>query len=94
MDIWQETGKRSVAKFTWDLRKNDNIDWQFGTKPRCRFDRIYYRPATHEKYTESSKTSMEPVHFELTGITRLENCKRFPSDHWGILSHFDITDQV
>ena len=88
VDVWQETGQRAEAKFTWDLQKNDNLDWQFPNKPRCRFDRMYYRPST----ASSSKPKLKPVYFELAGIQRLKCCKRFPSDHWGILAHFDITD--
>ena len=77
VDIWEETGKRPEAQYTWDMKKNDNLDINF--KPRCRFDRLYYRPGNH----------LKAVYFELVGFERIASCRRFPSDHWGILAHFD-----
>ena len=79
-DIWEETGRRPEAIYTWDTEKNDNLDishWY--SKPRHRFDRLYYRSAGLVK----------AVYLELVGFQRDPECKRFPSDHWGILAHFN-----
>lgn len=82
-DMWEITGERPEAKYTWDLIKNDNLEWGGKFKPRCRFDRLIMR---------SPKGTVKPlkaVYFELVGIQRLTSCKRFPSDHWGILTHIN-----
>ena len=82
VDVWEVTGRRPVAQYTWDLTKNDNLEWNMKFKPKCRFDRMYLR--------NSSPRKLKPVYFELIGIQRLPSCKRFCSDHWGILTHYDI----
>ena len=83
LDLWEVTGARPEAKFTWDIVTNDNLNWEHDFKPRLRFDRMYLRhPGTGLK-------TVKPVSFELVGIERLEKCRRFPSDHWGILCHFN-----
>ena len=82
LDLWEVTGKRPEAKFTWDLTRNDNLDWEGKFKPKCRFDRLYMKPP-------SDGAKVKPVYFELIGLERLPTCKRFCSDHWGILSHFN-----
>merc|ERR1712198_709827 len=82
LDVWEVTGKRPEAKYTWDLTRNDNLLWEGKFKPRCRFDRIFMR---HSK----PKQQLKPVYFELVGLERLKNCRRFVSDHWGLLAHFD-----
>jgi hypothetical protein len=42
-DCWELAGGLEGARFTWDLRRNDNVS--FGRRaelgPRCRFDRVY-----------------------------------------------------
>lgn len=79
-DLWEETGRRPEARYTWDRMYNDNLDataWL--TKPRHRFDRLYYRSADLVK----------AVYFELVGFQKDPECKRFPSDHWGIMAHFN-----
>ncbi|XP_013407946.1 tyrosyl-DNA phosphodiesterase 2-like [Lingula anatina] len=81
-DLWEVTGKRKEAAFTWDLTRNDNLEWQARFRPKCRFDRLYIRHST-------PRTQLKPVYFELTGLERIPGCRRFPSDHWGILAHFD-----
>ena len=83
-DVWQATGEREIAKFTWDLVRNDNKSLPGRYKPRCRFDRMYVRDPRNE-----SAKKFKPVYFELVGIERIKSCGRFPSDHWGILGHFD-----
>jgi len=84
-DVWEAAGRRPEAMYTWDLQRNDNLDWSQRYRPRCRFDRLYYRPADQ----------LRPVYFELVGLERLSRfngCQRFPSDHWGIVAHFDKKD--
>ena len=86
MDLWEFTGKRPEAKFTWDLKRNDNLQWEHQFRPQCRFDRLYMRP--------DIKADLKPVYFELVGIERIKSCRRFPSDHWGVLAHFDIQSKL
>ena len=83
LDLWEVTGKRQIAKFTWDLMRNDNLEWDKKFKPRCRFDRLYIR------HPVDGDQQLKPVYFELVGIERIPACGRFPSDHWGILAHLD-----
>ena len=80
-DLWEATGSRQEAKFTWDLTRNDNLEWPHKFRPRCRFDRLFIRDA--------QPLGLKPVYFELVGLERLEVCRRFCSDHWGLLAHLD-----
>lgn len=82
-DLWQVTGSRKEAEFTWDMTRNNNLEWAGKFKPRCRFDRIYIR---HRK----PKSVIIPKYFELVGLKKVPSCGMFPSDHWGILTHFDV----
>ncbi|KAL3891596.1 hypothetical protein ACJMK2_003852 [Sinanodonta woodiana] len=82
-DVWEVTGKRPEVKFTWDMERNDNLEWGFEQKPKCRFDRMYIRHCR-------PRAKVKPVHFELVGSKRLPSCQRFPSDHWGLLVHFNL----
>ena len=80
-DLWEATGQRPEAKFTWDLTRNDNLEWPHKFRPRCRFDRLFMRDA--------QPRGLKPVYFELVGLERLDGCRRFCSDHWGLLAHLD-----
>ncbi|XP_029650669.1 tyrosyl-DNA phosphodiesterase 2 [Octopus sinensis] len=82
IDVWEATGKRPEAKFTWDTQRNDNKGFEGKFKPRCRFDRIYLRNAQPK--------ALKPVYFELVGLERIPKCHRFASDHWGLLVHINI----
>jgi len=86
IDLWEAAGKRKEAQFTWDMSLNDNKEMPPGAKfkCRCRFDRLYMRQP------QEGPSRLKPVYFELTGIERLKDCRRFCSDHWGILAHLDI----
>ena len=55
-------------------------------KPRCRFDRLYYRGTK----IDNEKVRLSPVYFELEGLEKLKSCGRFYSDHWAIQCYFDI----
>ncbi|XP_076083575.1 tyrosyl-DNA phosphodiesterase 2-like [Mytilus galloprovincialis] len=81
-DMWQVTGSRKEAEFTWDMTRNTNLEWAGKFKPRCRFDRIYTR---HCK----PKSVIVPKYFELVGLEKIPSCGLFPSDHWGLLAHYD-----
>ncbi|GAB1609208.1 tyrosyl-DNA phosphodiesterase 2-like [Argonauta hians] len=81
VDMWEATGSRPEAKNTWDTSRNDNKVMPSKFQPKCRFDRIYLRSA--------DPRTLKPVYFELVGLERLP-CRRFASDHWGLLSHLDI----
>ena len=85
-DIWEVTGKRQLAKFTWDTQRNDNLEWSSKFRPKCRFDRLYV------KYSEPQ--TVKPEYFELIGLERLKSCQRFCSDHWGLLTHFNILSKL
>lgn len=85
-DIWEVTGKRPEAKFTWDTQRNDNLEWGARYKPKCRFDRLYIR--------HSEPSTLKPEYFELIGLERLKSCQRFCSDHWGLLTHFNILSKL
>ncbi|XP_046584288.1 tyrosyl-DNA phosphodiesterase 2-like [Haliotis rubra] len=80
-DLWETTGQRPDARYTYDTRTNDNRATP-GYKLFMRLDRLYIR---HSKPT----SQVTQVDFELAGTERLP-CNRFPSDHWGIQVHFDI----
>ncbi|KAK3576020.1 hypothetical protein CHS0354_014861 [Potamilus streckersoni] len=86
-DVWEVTGKRPEAKFTWDMARNDNMEYSSKFKPKCRFDRLYIR------YSKP-KALVQPVYFELVGLERLQSCQRFPSDHWGLLGHFNVLSRL
>ncbi len=62
LDIWEATGSRPSAKYTWDMRRNNNLRFT-GNKirPQHRFDRLYMRPA-------DSGVEMKPVYFEFVGV--------------------------
>lgn len=81
-DVWEMTGSRSNCEFTWDLLLNTNKKCDSYHKPRYRFDRIYLR--------DSDPKSVSPVYFELVGLEKLRVYEVFPSDHFGLLTHFDI----
>ncbi len=86
VDIWEATGCRPEVKYTWDMRRNDNIGLPGRQKPQFRFDRLYMRSA-------DTGPEIKPVYFELVGVDRLRSCQRYPSDHWGILGHFNVLDR-
>ena len=84
IDMWEATGSRKEARYTWDTFRNDNLAQRWRTK--LRFDRLYLRHRT----TEKKAAALKPVYFELVGLERVPSAGCFPSDHWGILTHFDI----
>lgn len=81
-DVWESCGQRKEARYTWDMTRNDNVTWNGRFKPRCRFDRVYFK--------HSKPTSLKPVFFGLIGLERLKPHRCFPSDHWGIMSCFKV----
>eukprot|EP00058_Branchiostoma_floridae_P008356 XP_002593844.1 hypothetical protein BRAFLDRAFT_75696 [Branchiostoma floridae] len=80
VDFWEACGSPLQFKFTWDVSKNDNLDWQLKFRPKCRFDRVYVR--------SSRPDQLAPESIKFVGTDRLEGCRRFPSDHWGLLCKF------
>ncbi|CAG2247809.1 TDP2 [Mytilus edulis] len=85
LDLWIETGRNKETQFTWDTSINTNLKLAENQdfKPKIRFDRIYMR---HPK----TELVISPVSFQLIGQEKIPTCDCFPSDHWGILVHFDI----
>lgn len=76
-DIWESTGARKEAAYTWDMTRNTNLTWNAKFRPRCRFDRLLYRGNN----TECGEMTLMPVYFELEGLEKLKTCSRFCSDH-------------
>lgn len=97
-DVWQATGSRKECLYTWDCSRNTNLTMHSKFKPKCRFDRLYYRPVKVDKELkavtslarETDKYTLMPVYFELEGLSRLKTCSRFCSDHWAIQTYCQI----
>ncbi|OWF50295.1 Tyrosyl-DNA phosphodiesterase 2 [Mizuhopecten yessoensis] len=85
-DIWEKTGQRPEAAYTWDMSRNDNLVFPGKFKPKLRFDRLYIRGA--------EPPTIEPVYLELVGLERVAKCGKYPSDHWGLLTHYNILSKV
>ena len=81
-DLWVKLGKRKECEYTWDTLRNQNVQMPGKFKPRCRFDRVYYKPSIPKEIT--------PKHFGLCGIEKVQGMQCFPSDHWGLYCLFDI----
>ncbi|XP_010866004.1 tyrosyl-DNA phosphodiesterase 2 [Esox lucius] len=79
-DVWERLGKQEHCRYTWDTRANSNKSVPYVS--RCRFDRIYLRPAK-----EGPGSQMAPDHMALLGLEKLD-CGRYTSDHWGIYCSF------
>lgn len=79
-DMWVASGSDPSCRYTWDMERNDNLDFRDKGKPQLRFDRVYVR--------HSLPPSLAPVAFRLIGTQRLERDRCFPSDHWGIVCQF------
>merc|ERR1712080_753831 len=58
-DLWITLGKRKECQYTWDTTKNTYIKISGPFKPRCRFDRVYFKPSVNKSIT--------PEHFSLCG---------------------------
>ncbi|KAK3525429.1 hypothetical protein QTP86_031555 [Hemibagrus guttatus] len=78
VDVWEELGKQEHCRYTWDTKMNNNKDVSYIS--RCRFDRIYLRPA-------KTGAKVSPEHIVLVGMEKLD-CARYTSDHWGIYCSF------
>ncbi|KAG0714100.1 Tyrosyl-DNA phosphodiesterase 2 [Chionoecetes opilio] len=88
VDLWEACGQRPECKWTWDTARNSNKEFPGRFKPRLRFDRVY-------QHTPSSSTlSAVPLHFGLVGLQKVINTQSFPSDHWGIIVHFEMVLRV
>ncbi|XP_063041476.1 tyrosyl-DNA phosphodiesterase 2 [Engraulis encrasicolus] len=79
-DLWESLGKQEHCRYTWDTKANSNKSVPYIS--RCRFDRIYLRPAT-----QTGTPKMAADHMILVGQEKLD-CGRFVSDHWGIYCTF------
>jgi tyrosyl-DNA phosphodiesterase 2 len=93
-DVWESTGKRKECAYTWDTLRNSNLVMNGKYKPRCRFDRLYYRGANETQASNRSDSqeslTLMPVYFELEGLERLKSCNRFCSDHWAIQAYCQL----
>ncbi|KAL3983863.1 homeodomain interacting protein kinase [Sarotherodon galilaeus] len=79
-DVWERLGKQEHCRYTWDTTTNTNQN--ISTTARCRFDRIYLRPAI-----KRGVHRLAPDHMALVGLEKLD-CGRYTSDHWGIYCTF------
>ncbi|XP_023268125.1 tyrosyl-DNA phosphodiesterase 2 isoform X1 [Seriola lalandi dorsalis] len=79
-DVWEQLGKQEHCRYTWDTKANNNKTVPFVS--RCRFDRVYFRPATKDGVPR-----LAPDHMALVGLEKLD-CGRYTSDHWGIYCSF------
>jgi len=84
-DCWQHCGAREVAKYTWDMTRNTNLEWAGKFKPKCRFDRFYLK--------QSTSFSAHAEHFGLIGLQKIHGTNSFPSDHWGILLKLKVNQK-
>ncbi|CAF1000954.1 unnamed protein product [Rotaria sordida] len=84
-DLWIEMGKREEYAYTWDMQLNTNLDFSANNfRPRCRFDRMYFRGAT------SPTVKFKPISFKLQGLEIIQSIQRFCSDHWAIQAEFEV----
>uniref|UniRef100_A0A3P8SW57 Tyrosyl-DNA phosphodiesterase 2 n=1 Tax=Amphiprion percula TaxID=161767 RepID=A0A3P8SW57_AMPPE len=79
-DVWERLGKQEHCRYTWDTKANSNKTVPFVS--RCRFDRVYVRPAAKDGIPH-----LAPDHMALVGLEKLD-CGRYTSDHWGIYCSF------
>ncbi|KPP71127.1 tyrosyl-DNA phosphodiesterase 2-like [Scleropages formosus] len=77
-DVWEHLGKQEHCRYTWDTKANSNKCVPYVS--RCRFDRVYLRPAR-----QGPRVVAE--HMTLIGMEKLD-CGRYTSDHWGIYCTF------
>lgn len=82
-DVWERLGKQEHCRYTWDTKANSNKTVSFVS--RCRFDRLYFRPASKD-----GAPRLAPDHMNLVGLEKLD-CGRFTSDHWGIYCSFSTS---
>ncbi|KAJ8267583.1 hypothetical protein COCON_G00127550 [Conger conger] len=82
-DVWEHLGKQEHCRYTWDTKANSNKDVRYVS--RCRFDRVYLRPAR-----EGPRAA--PEYMTLVGQEKLD-CHRYTSDHWGIYCTFTMGSQ-
>jgi tyrosyl-DNA phosphodiesterase 2 len=85
VDIWEACGKRKAHQYSWDVSENDNLDWPYPNRPKTRYDRVFLSP---------SDSVLRPTNFELIGKTRLTQCGRFASDHWGLWMEFQVNNSI
>lgn len=85
-DVWQICGSRKEVEFTWDMQRNSNLEWAGKFKPKCRFDRVYFK--------DSQPPKMKAKGFGLIGLQKITGTQSFPSDHWGISIQLNLNQEV
>ncbi|KAG7268461.1 hypothetical protein CRUP_037021 [Coryphaenoides rupestris] len=80
LDVWERLGRQEHCRWTWDTKANSNKRVPYVS--RCRFDRVYLRPAARPGVPR-----LQPDHMALLGMDKLD-CGRYTSDHWGIYCSF------
>ena len=84
VDAWEECGADPTKKYTWDMSANNNRPFPEVVGLRRRLDRLYL--------CQSEPTKVRLTSFDLIGQERIQSCGRFPSDHWGVLTQFELVD--
>ncbi|XP_071942489.1 tyrosyl-DNA phosphodiesterase 2-like [Antedon mediterranea] len=82
VDLWEMFGSPEESRYTWDVKRNNNLDWQFASKPRIRFDRLFLKQAKQQQVHLQT--------FKLIGDQWISTVERFPSDHFGIYCEFKV----
>lgn len=81
----------SLLQWTWDTMRNTNKQMSGTYKPRCRFDRVYFRPAT----SKAAQWVAIPKFFGLIGLQKIASYQCFPSGTFlfpiKIISYFIIS---
>ncbi|CAD5209457.1 unnamed protein product [Bursaphelenchus xylophilus] len=77
-DCWVAAGSSESSRYTWDMSKNDNLEFPDSVryKLRCRFDRFYV------------SSPYKRIKFNIDGQERIKTLRLFPSDHFAIVAKF------
>lgn len=76
VDAWLAAGADAGEKFTWDMFRNDNLQFDAEFKPKARYDRVFM--------LWPKEMDVQVPSLKLVGKERLPSCGKFISDHWGV----------
>ena len=78
-DAWEALGSAPATRWTWDTGTNKNCG--IAASIKCRFDRVFYAAPRGGRATS----------MQLLGLQRVPALGLHPSDHYGILTEFQLT---
>ncbi|AYV75967.1 MAG: endonuclease/exonuclease/phosphatase family protein [Terrestrivirus sp.] len=84
VDVFTEDGENPLKKFTYDTRENKNLLMRNIKEIRSRIDRIVYRGGLTLK-ADGFRMIKGPIKCS-------NNCEVEPSDHFGIIARFNVSD--